>query len=120
MTATFRPLEYEDVIAVNGEPFKESVRGIAVLEDGEPVMIGGVLHTKPLQAFSECIIDPKKYPVTVMKATRAFKKIIEGYRGPVYAIASTKYPTSESYLKHTGFEYVETTRDGRLYQWVSQ
>jgi len=109
-----RPVNKDDVIAIKGELYNESFRGIAVELNGETLGIAGVLHTANLQAFSQIKDELKKYPKTLILAAREFRKILDSYEYPVYAHASEKENNSTGYLEYIGFKQ---HNDKRIYKW---
>jgi len=85
--------------------------------DGKVIGIAGVMHSQALQAFSSMNGEIKKYPRTIVKAVREFRKILEAYGdSPIYAIADEDTKTAPGFLKHVGFKYY---RDG-VYRWQIQ
>jgi len=109
-----RALTRNDLLAFYGEMFSESVRGLAVELDGEPVAVAGVIHTNPLQAFSQIREPLRKYPKTIMKTARRLKSILNVYESPVYAFADKDEKNSVNFLKRVGFIQLE---DG-VFKWV--
>ena len=120
MTSNIRPLTLEDVIRVRGEPFPQTTRGVAVDVDGELAAIAAVLHTKPFQVYSETLVEPKKHPMTVMRAVKALKPILDSYSAPIYAVADKRHQNAPAFLQRIGFEYVETNETGMIYRWRTQ
>jgi len=94
----------------------KTVRGVVVELDGEIIGVAGVLHTSPLQAFSEMSDKIRKYPKTVMKVMLSFKKVLEHYDLPMYAIANEDEHNSRKVLERIGFKPL----DGRMYKWQQQ
>lgn len=111
---TIRPISKADVIAFRGSPYKESFRGIAAELDGKILGIAGVLHTHPLQAFSEMSEEMRKYPKQIVKAAFQFRDILDAYESPIFAIASPDEKNSSGFLKHVGFEQYKD----EVYRWL--
>lgn len=104
----------------NGEPYKNSLRGLAVERAGEVLAIAGVMHSAHLQVFSSMTDEMRKYPVMIMKTAKRLLRIMETYNQPLYALASEQEPTSEEFLQHLGFEFLNENEDGRYYIWQTQ
>ena len=103
----------KDVIEYFGRQFQQSMRGLVAEHEGQLLGVTGVLHTTPLQAFSEMRPEMSHYPVTIGKAARRFKAILRGYNAPVYAIPSHQHPRARHMLEWMGFEKVNED----LYEW---
>ena len=112
---SIRALRKADIIEFYDEPFPESVRGLAVEFNGEPVAIAGVIHTNPLQAFSSMKDALRKYPKVIVKTARKLKTILDTYESPVYAYADEDEKNSVNFLKHVGFIQLD---DG-MFKWVT-
>jgi hypothetical protein len=101
----------------NGEPYSNSLRGLAVERDGELLAIAGVMHSAYLQVFSSMTDEMRKYPIMILKTAKRLLQIMESYNQPLYALASDDEPTSEQFLKHLGFELFNINEDGRYFVW---
>lgn len=104
----------------NGEPYSNSLRGLAVERDGELLAIAGVMHSAYLQVFSSMTDEMRKYPIMILKTAKRLLQIMETYNQPLYALASEDEPTSEQFLKHLGFKFLNENEDGRYYIWHKQ
>jgi hypothetical protein len=82
-----RTLKKGDIEKLYDSPFAESVRGLAVESDDGVVAVAGVIHTLPLQAFSNMKDSLRKYPKTIMKTAMRLKSILNSYETPIYAFA---------------------------------
>lgn len=109
-----RTLKKGDIESVYGESFRESVRGLAVELGDEVVAVAGVIHTNPLQAFSNMKDALRKYPKTIMKTAISLKSILNKYETAIYAFADEEEANSRNFLKHVGFVEIE---DG-VFKWV--
>jgi hypothetical protein len=112
-TPNIRPLTKNDLTEF--QSLGATVRGVAVELDDKVIGIAGVLHTRPLQAFSCMKDDLRKHPKTIIKVIRMFKEILSNYDLPVYAIASEKEYNSTKVLERIGFELM----NDRSYIWTS-
>lgn len=109
-TLDVRPLRKSDL-----DKFKshgETVRGFAIEIDGEVEAVYGVIHTVPMQAFSEMSDKLKKHPRVIMRAILSFKDILKQYDNDIYAIPSSKYPNSSKVLERIGFKLTNG-----VYKW---
>lgn len=109
-----RALRRSDIEDFYDKPFKESVRGLVVEFNDEPVAIAGVIHTNPLQAFSSMKDSLRKYPKTIIKTARKLKTILDKYESPIYAYADEDEKNSVNFLKHVGF----TQLDDGVFKWA--
>lgn len=110
-----RMLKKGDIEELYGEPFRESVRGVAVDLGDNVVAVAGVIHTNPAQAFSKMKDSLRKHPKTIMKTAHRLKSILDKYETTVYAFASEKEANSRNFLKRVGFVEIE---DG-VFKWVT-
>lgn len=115
-----RPATKDDLDKLCGDSVSGTVRAIACERNGELLGVAGVMHTSPMQCFLNMTPEMKESPRTIVKAVRMVRKLLDGYIGPVYAIASCEEVTARGFLKHIGFEYVATTFQGDVYQWHPQ
>jgi len=106
-----RPLRKGDLKTFKHHGF--SVRGMVAELDGEILAVSGVLHSTPLQAFSEIDDKMREYPKVIIKMILSFKDILKHYPLPVYAIANEKEHNSRKVLERVGFKLIE----GRTYKW---
>jgi hypothetical protein len=111
-TPKIRPLKKSDLGEFNS--MGKTVRGYAVELDGKVIGIAGVLHTRPLQAFSRMEDELRKHPKTIIEVINTFKDILKNYDMPVYAIASEKEYNSTKVLERIGFELM----NDRKYVWI--
>lgn len=118
MQPIIRPAKRNDVIAFQGEPYDQSFRGIVVELDDEIIGLAGVLHSNPLQAFSVISDTMRKYPKCLVLAARDFRKYLDMYDSPIYAMANPDEKNSEGYLEYVGFEKFDESK--RLYKWQQQ
>ena len=110
-TPTVRPLRKEDLNYFDS--FGNSVRGFAIQQKEKVIGVYGIMHTNPLQAFSQIDDSLKKHPKILMKAILSFSKLMEHYDRPIYAIASDKHKNSNLVLERIGFSEIG---EG-LYKW---
>lgn len=111
-----RPATKADIIAYRGKPYEESFRGIVAELDNEVVGVAGVLHTSPLQAFSNIRDVLREYPKTLILGVREFRKILNSYDSQIYAIANENEKNSTGFLEYVGFEHFNK----RIYRWPIQ
>lgn len=108
-TANEGDLEY-----FTNQSFRASYRArVVVNSDGIPVGMVGVIHTNPLQAFSFSTEELLRRPAYIARLARALREeILVLYSSPVFAVTEA----SDRLLVHSGFEYLRTTSQGRLYR----
>jgi hypothetical protein len=90
----------------------ETVRGFIIELDDEVLAVYGVIHTIPMQAFSEMSEKLKKYPRVIMKAILSFENILNQYSNEIIAIPSTKHPNASKVLERIGFRF-----ENGVYRW---
>jgi len=112
-----RPVKRTDILALCGQSYAQSLRGLAIEHDGETVGLAGVLHTNPLQCFSEMTDRLRDSPRTIVKTAIQLRDILDSYAADIYAIASEEEPTASRFLEYVGFKYINSTHQGELYQW---
>lgn len=112
------PARRIDVIEMEGEPFDEAMRGIAIYSEEEGLLgYAGVLHTNPLQAFSKMRDGLRKSPKTIVRAAKVFRDVLNKYDQEVIAIASEHEKNAPRFLEFIGFKYKLTNHLGRIYSW---
>jgi len=117
-TPTIRTINKDDIESFNnGSRYRQSLRGLTVELNGEPIGIAGVLHTNPLQVFSEMRDEMRDYPILIMKTAKRLLNIMETYDKPLYALASENENDPDSFLIHLGFEFTGENEQGRYYKW---
>lgn len=78
--------------------------GVAVIEDGKTIILGGIYRDKVNQiAFSDFKVDPTKYRKYVIKATQMVMKIIGRYNHVYAIIGENSPPGARGYIEHYGF-----------------
>lgn len=115
MTQVIRPVTRADL-----ETFEQSgigtVRGLAVVVDGEVLGVCGLMYTSPMQAFSHIRPELKRHPRLILRAARALAGILDNCNSTVFAFADEDHATSQAFLSHIGFKHV----DERTYVWDKQ
>lgn len=109
-----RSAKKNDVICLNGKMFDESFRGVCMEVDGEVLAIAGILHTQELQGFILMKDKARNYPRLFVKGIRKMKKIMKGYKSPIYATPKPTEKTAKGLLKHIGFKHYYD----EVYQWT--
>ena len=98
----------------------QSVRGYAVEHEGEVIGLGCVVYTNPLQVVSYIDERLKKSPKTILKVARKLRGLLNTYDQELFALASEEEKNSDNFLEYVGFEFLQKTEQGRLYQWPQQ
>ncbi len=99
-----RPATRFDVIAIRGELYDHSFRGLAVEVDGEVLAIAGVMMTSPLQLFSTIDDEVRKYPRLFVKTGRLLQKMLSEYDTPIYALPEAGRAKAKEFLTWLGFK----------------
>lgn len=115
-----RPATKADVEALCGQRYPNAIRALTVEHDGEPVAIAGVLHSTPMQCFSTMKDVVRQSPKTIVKCAKQLRNILNCYECRILAIAEDREPTAKRFLEFVGFEYLDTTSQGEIYQWQTQ
>jgi N-acetylglutamate synthase-like GNAT family acetyltransferase len=102
-------------------PVPHRLRALTALVDDEVIGIGGMemLPDGQTAAFLEVSEETaKKYPVALMKASRQIVKQAKdlGLRRMV-ALADTRRPAAERFLKRLGFEFASDEDGEVVYLW---
>ena len=96
-----------DIEATYGKQFQWTMRGVAAEVDGQLVGISGILHSQPLQLFSNLDQQIRKHPKLFVKAARELKKIMALYDAPILAKADNTVESSGRYLEYLGFTHAQ-------------
>lgn len=105
-----RPLKRNDLDSF--QHHGETVRGFVIELEGEVLAVYGVIHTAPMQAFSEMSEKLKQYPRVIMRAILDFEGILKQYSNDIIAIPSIKHPNSSKVLERIGFRF-----ENGVYRW---
>lgn len=111
-----RPVSKDDVLEFLGKPFDQSLRGVAVELDGKVIGIGAVLHTTQKQAFSNISEELRRRPVTLCKAAKIFRGILNRYDSRIVAYPSPEEHNSKGFLKWVGFEPTDESEEVFLWK----
>lgn len=103
----------------DGDYPHKSFKGVAVIEDGKTIILGGVYRDKVNHiAFSDFKVDHKKYKRQIVKATRLVMDIINEYKHVYAIIGDTSPPGAGDYIRHYGFKRYGTIKNGlEVYIW---
>jgi hypothetical protein len=84
-----------------------SVRGFVAEHEGEIKGLAGLMYMPTaLVGFAEMGPDGQQHPLTIMRMVRAMQGLMKTVSAPIFAVADEKYPNSEAFLEHVGFERV--------------
>jgi hypothetical protein len=107
------PATTELVRAFLGRDLEWTSRSICCMRDDKVIGIGGVYLRESVGIAYSTISETMRHDRrAVVKAVRAFRKLLNEFRTPVYAMAG-EFDTAEGFLEHVGFQQVT----GRIYQW---
>ena len=112
-----RPATSDDVRVLMPDTFGKSLRAI-VVEDGDRLLgIAGVIHTAPLQCFSDFSEELRSKPKVILRSVYALRSILNKYDAEVYVVADEGVASSGRFLERIGFEKVN---EEGLYRWPLQ
>lgn len=82
-----------------------TMRAIILEINGDPMMICGVIHgVDHYMAFMDMKTGAQKYPIAIMKATRAaIMDVFQHYKQPIFAIVDDELDSAPRYLERIGF-----------------
>lgn len=110
-----RPITKGDIAF---DTFGKTIKGVVVEDDdGMVIGVGGVIHTTPLQCFSEISDKLRSRPKSLIKAVEKIRLILDSYQCDIYASADIKIPASGRFLEYIGFTKED---DSGLYRWQQQ
>ena len=96
-----------------------TLRGIAVLKDGEPVGIAGLLRSSTYGQVLFSDLDPefrRRYPIQIVKMMQRLMKLADEKNWTVWADADmNETDAAERFLEHYGFE-----KAGAFYRRAAQ
>lgn len=116
MTIEIRPATRDDVARLVKEPLPYRARLLSIAEDGEPIVVGGLLFRPDGVWASVCVTDAgRRRPLALHKAAVAmFRYARERGYLPVLALADPSVPRSAAWLERLGFRETEhAALDGR-------
>lgn len=106
----------EDFITMLGEPPPYTFRGVVIRDNGKPVAIGGVMRAHGKQVVFTEFSGPVNKRCLIL-AWRKIRGIMASMHTTIYAIRDENQPTSESFLRHFGFEKFLDSDHGEIYRW---
>ena len=113
-----RPSTKADIVSLYGGRHKRSMKAITAVLDGAPVGIAGIYFDRGrVVAFSEIKEELRRYPIAIYKAARIVREMIIKMNVPVIAIASPSVDGAGELLHHLGFDHIDTSKAGEVYQW---
>ncbi|QKJ88014.1 hypothetical protein PMPD1_3081 [Paramixta manurensis] len=122
MTSNVRIATSQDVafFYADEERPKVAVRAVIGEVDGNPVVLGGVAHSRgAFVAFMNMKPGAQSHARLIMQATRkAADEIFTKYRAPIYAYKEEGLESADRYLRHIGFIPLED--GGEVYIWQRQ
>lgn len=108
----------EDIESFYGTPFDYSSYTFAAKLEGRTIGLAGVyLDGSERIAFSDMKEELRSRKKDIIRLSRANMCAIRQRAKSVIAIANPKEPTSQTLMKHLGFEHIGTTHFGEAYKW---
>ncbi|HFE8995046.1 TPA: hypothetical protein ACGATL_000283 [Raoultella ornithinolytica] len=121
MTSEIRRATANDVALFYGVSAPPaSMRGVAIVVNGEVLGIGGVSMSIGCPvAFMNIREEAQRYPILIMKATAKLKQdVFSLYKCPIYAQRDMAVESSGRYLSRLGFTPME--ENSEVYIWRPQ
>lgn len=117
MACELRLLTRQDFVDWFGHPPSNTLRGVAGVEDGKLLGIGGVVYEYGLaKAFMELKPEAKAYKRDIVRGARAVLNMMRREHWLVYAVAGDS-EQAPRFLQHFGFQKLKDSRIGEIYQW---
>lgn len=113
MKPIIRPITQADYIEMTGEIPKYSLRGYACEKDEAVIGIAGVLHSRPLTAFSLLKPEIKCHKRIIAIAVKRFRQLLQHYQVQIVAIPNENEASANAFLSHVGFQPV-----GGVFVWA--
>ncbi|MES9841226.1 MAG: hypothetical protein ABW134_11790 [Candidatus Thiodiazotropha endolucinida] len=107
-----RPITHADFIEMTGDAPTHSLRGYACEHEDRIIGIAGVLHSRPLIAFSLLKPEIKSNRRVIVEAIKRFRDLLKSYDAQIIAIPDEREETANRFLKHVGFKL-----DGGYFVW---
>lgn len=105
------PLDTRTYVMFHGEPPPYRIQGVAIMDGGEPVMLGGIgFHQDWIEVWMDMKPEAKRYPKLLLKAGHEVVRTGARYGLPMYATADEDHDTAPAYLSRLGF-----VQDGELW-----
>lgn len=83
-----------------------TMRAIVIEDDGKLLGIAGISRMNDhVQAFSSISAELRGHKVLMGRAAVMFNKMLDDYKGPIFAVCSDKEPTAPGLLAHLGFTH---------------
>ena len=111
---TVRPARKGDDVLIDGVRYPCSFKAMVAEIGGEALGIVGVLHARPLTAFSKIDEQLKGGFGFIRKYIDQYRDLLNSYNAPIYAVCSKEIRGSSRFLKHVGFEHLE----GDTWIWI--
>ena len=106
-----------DLLALRGSLPAQSCRAFTAVEEGDPVGIAGVYHEEGyVVAFSHATERLRRHPKSIVKLAKKMMTIVQRYP-QVLAVADPSIESSERTLLHLGFQHLNASPNGEVYQW---
>lgn len=104
--ANLRPATRQDAVELYPEGLSRSFKGITAEIDGKPVGIAGLYFNQNWVAFARIKPELREHKLTIYKASKKLKDMMEQLDKPVFAFADPSISNSDELLLKMGFEYV--------------
>ena len=108
-----RPITQADFVEMTGGAPTHSLRGFACDHEDKIIGIAGVLHSRPLIAFSLLEPEIKSNRRVIIEAIKRFRELLKSYDAQIIAIPDENQKTANQFLEHVGFK-----PDGGYFVWA--
>jgi hypothetical protein len=82
-----------------------TVRGFAAELEGRVMGVAGLMYMPTIIfAFAEMVAEGQAFPLSIMRMVRKMRALMLTVNAPIVALADPKFPHSEAFLEHVGFE----------------
>jgi hypothetical protein len=99
-----QPLTRDTFIRFHGEPPPYRVQGYAIVDDGEPIMVGGLaVHSDWIEVWMDMRPEAARFPKLIFKVGKQVVSKAASYNMPAFAVADEDRETAPRYLSHLGF-----------------
>lgn len=112
------PATTQDYIDVYGERPTFSMRLWKVVEDGRMLAIFGFYYVGGSAAIV-CKILNKFPPKKIYRVAKVAMEKLKSFGLPLIALADEELCTAPTFLRHLGFEHVQTCTTGEVYEWAN-
>ena len=102
------PLTLRHYMRFHGEPPPYRIRGVAVIDDDQPVAVGGIgFHKGWLEVFMDMREGGARFPKLLLKGGKEVIRMGEEYNLPMFAVQNDEMSTAPRFLERLGFQKLD-------------